>query len=124
MGKITFTSSVCLLQFADEQQNTGTRQKYRLQKVSLTVNIKHGKAVAVLKQGLKRTREQDAPGHVSDALEHGIARFDSGTPWHPKTLHQQKRGVNLPVLTHTSPTATAAESSSMYPTAMFPLSQP
>lgn len=27
------------------------------------------------------------------------------TLWHPKTLHQQERGVNLPVLTSTSPLA-------------------
>lgn len=91
MGKIAFTSSVHLLQFADEQQNTGTRQKYRLQKVSLTMNIKHGKAVAALKQGLKRKREQNAPGHTSDALEHGAARLDSATPGTQRHYTSSKR---------------------------------
>lgn len=96
MGKIAFTSSACLLQFADEQKNTGTGQKYRLQKVlSLTVNIKHGKAVVVLKEGLKRKREQGTPGDTSDAVEHGVARFDSLVPPGTQRHFTSSKGCEL-----------------------------
>ena len=81
-------------EFAHEQKNTETGQKYRLQKVSLTVNIKCGKAVAVLKEGLKRKREQDTPRDTSDAVEHGVARFDSATPA-PKDITPAVKGCEL-----------------------------
>lgn len=60
--------SVPAAKCADEQKNRDTGQKYRLQKVlSLTVNIKHGKAAAALKEGLKRKRKQDTPGDTTES---------------------------------------------------------
>lgn len=57
------------------------------------MNIKRGKAVAVLKEGLKRKREQDMPGDTS--VEHGVARFDSLLPPALKDISPAAKGCEL-----------------------------
>lgn len=93
MRKIAFTSSVCLLQSLQMNKRTQEQDRSRLQKVSVTVNIKYGKAVAVLKGGLKRKREQDTPGDTGDTVEHGVARFDFLPPSGTQRHYTSSKGV-------------------------------
>jgi len=57
------------------------------------MNFKNRKALAVLKEGLQRKREQATHGGNSDAVEHGVATFIALLPSGTQRHYTSSEGV-------------------------------